>query len=108
VRQGREERARNESTYDCAQSAMKGGKVGDEGEGQKVQRRGALAPPPNDPSGLLQKLFADPCSVSLHRVDVLPARTKLRPVVSTEARRPKLIPPQNAELGVVRNYCTSA
>ena len=38
------------------------------------------------------------------RVDGLPAGTEVRRVASTEARRLKRIPPQNAEHGVVRNY----
>lgn len=38
------------------------------------------------------------------RVDALPAGTEVRRVASTEARRLKRIPPQNAEHGVVRNY----
>jgi hypothetical protein len=38
------------------------------------------------------------------RVDTLPVGTEVRRVASTEARRLKRIPPQNAEHGVVRNY----
>lgn len=38
------------------------------------------------------------------RVDALPAGTEVRRVASTEARRLRRIPPQNAEHGVVRNY----
>jgi ATP-dependent Lon protease len=38
------------------------------------------------------------------RVDALPPGTEVRRVASTEARRLKRIPPQNAEHGVVRNY----
>ena len=37
-------------------------------------------------------------------VDTLPTGTEVRRVASTEARRLKQIPPQNAEHGVVRNY----
>jgi ATP-dependent Lon protease len=46
----------------------------------------------------------DDLDVLVRRVDALPAGTEVRRVASTEARRLKRIPPQNAEHGVVRNY----
>lgn len=46
----------------------------------------------------------DDLDVLVRRVDTLPAGTEVRRVASTEARRLKRIPPQNAEHGVVRNY----
>jgi ATP-dependent Lon protease len=46
----------------------------------------------------------DDLDVLVRRVDALPAGTEVRRVASTEARRLRRIPPQNAEHGVVRNY----
>jgi hypothetical protein len=46
----------------------------------------------------------DDLDVLIRRVDALPAGTEVRRVASTEARRLRRIPPQNAEHGVVRNY----
>jgi ATP-dependent Lon protease len=46
----------------------------------------------------------DELDALVRRVDTLPAGTEVRRVASTEARRLKRIPPQNAEHGVVRNY----
>ena len=46
----------------------------------------------------------DDLDVLVRRVDTLPAGTEVRRVASTEARRLRRIPPQNAEHGVVRNY----
>jgi ATP-dependent Lon protease len=46
----------------------------------------------------------DDLDALVRRVDALPAGTEVRRVASTEARRLKRIPPQNAEHGVVRNY----
>jgi ATP-dependent Lon protease len=49
----------------------------------------------------------DDLDALVRRVDALPAGTEVRRVASTEARRLKRIPPQNAEHGVVRNYVRS-
>jgi hypothetical protein len=46
----------------------------------------------------------DDLDALVRRVDALPAGTEVRRVASTEARRLRRIPPQNAEHGVVRNY----
>ena len=46
----------------------------------------------------------DDLDVLIRRVEALPAGTEVRRVASTEARRLRRIPPQNAEHGVVRNY----
>ena len=46
----------------------------------------------------------DELELLIRRVDTLPAGSEVRRVASSEARRLKRIPPQNAEHGVVRNY----
>ena len=46
----------------------------------------------------------DELELLIRRVETLPAGSEVRRVASSEARRLKRIPPQNAEHGVVRNY----
>jgi len=46
----------------------------------------------------------DDLDALIRRVDALPMGSEVRRVASTEARRLKRIPSQNAEHGVVRNY----
>ena len=46
----------------------------------------------------------DDLDALVRRVDSLPMGTEVRRIASTEARRLRRIPPQNAEHGVVRNY----
>jgi ATP-dependent Lon protease len=50
----------------------------------------------------------DDLDVLVRRVDALPAGSEVRRVASTEARRLRRIPPQNAEHGVVRNYVSAS